>query len=885
MQINLRHGGRGQTVTGNTFSWLRYWKQHKSIEYSSRSGLDFLETGSGLSLNGKIMPSCGYCDATNYATRTVANFNVGAASGYVEAKFYYDGNTSTSATYIFSSSDTALTTKYFFLSVVSGYPRMTIRGATGGSFNNVIRATATLAAGWHTVRWASTGSAYVITIDGTAYSGAGLVATTGSDNGIWFSRCDARDNIAVGTWISTGVNATQSAIKVAYIDVDNAYKWYFTGVGLYEYDIIGDQHLTWTGAAHKSYDTNASQALLDSGYSRWIKTAAADEIVPYKGGAAFNVAAFLTGYVKQTDNSGSLTSHNKAPSLIDMDYTDATPARLAVMDRSNTTYHAAASRAASDYDASNPYRYEASNFADPRILKTFFNTGYKGRFYPDISVTGNNVMTIDGAYLTDVDLTASKQKNAMVEADSFVLAEYPNGSYTTDADGYLEYHDIAYSDDFGTSAAKTAYENSTIINGLVTGGTYRKVVIGSVASDVYLISQPIVPSNCDIDYCCVLKMMDSVTDTLAQNIVAGATTFTATDASKFHTGEYVCVTDNDQAVIYDLYRGWGGKIINIAGNVITLDTIAPYNYTAASTGRIATIQSNILIDSGSYVTIGSTGGYIDNNKAGQSAIHPTYFVNGTIVEAYKQGCCIAGWKSNHVTIQDAVTVKNAKTHGISFSSDYVGTLNTNLSIGAVHVNDCHQKGLHFKWTNIGTLGNAVIDGSVWEDGIIFYSTNTNWTVGSVTCTNCGRTGFNWNSSNNTITIANITTSGCTDFGFDCGSKNLTVTGKITTSDRVRFNQAYPTGGGVSGISIAEIDIDNCVKTAATSIVWFYGNVKTVTITKLTLDGCTGKGVVATVLSGGYPDDIRINSGGIYTHTGTKTDIAVGSDVIMVGDFT
>ena len=97
----------------------------------------------------------------------------------------------------------------------------------------------------------------------------------------------------------------------------------------------------------------------------------------------------------------------------------------------------------------------------------------------------------------------------------------------------------AYTDFFGTSASNTAYENSAIINALITGGHYDKIIIGSSATDTYLISQPITPNNIEIQYNCILKMMDSVTDPLAANILEDATTFTATDATKFHVGEFV----------------------------------------------------------------------------------------------------------------------------------------------------------------------------------------------------------------------------------------------------------------------------------------------------------------------------------------------------------
>ena len=45
-----------------------------------------------------------------------------------------------------------------------------------------------------------------------------------------------------------------------------------------------------------------------------------------------------------------------------------------------------------------------------------------------------------------------------------------------------------------------------------------------------------------------------------------------------------------------------------------------------------------------------------------------------------------------------------------------------------------------------------------------------------------------------------------------------------------------------------------------------------------LDGCDGDGIVAANYLGGDPQEIKITNGGIFNHTGTKTDISVGSDV-------
>ena len=862
---------------------------HLSLEYTNRSGLDLLETYSGSSLNAKIIPSVGKLQSTDYIYHAINNFQSSDTTGYVEARFYFDGSNSIHE--LFSSAAEAATARYFRVYMSNKILYLKMQQNITTVFTNTIRTSATFTAGWYTMRWSTNGSNYSASINGGAaltVANGGILVSAGADDGRWINLITLRNNICIGAFkTSAAIVVPTITYNIDYVNWNDTHKWILTGAGNRVFDIIGGVHLTWTGTSHQSYDINASTLLLDSGYSRWIKTATVDEIVPYNAGSPLDVATYLGAtYSKQTDHPGSATKHNRAPSLIDFDYLDATPAALAVMDRSNVTYQTAASRAASDYDATQVYRYEVSNIADPRIFMTFFNVGYKGRFYGKITVSSNHVMTFFGGLVTATDRTNYHQANAMDYCGSFVLAEYPNGSFSVDANDYVEFHDIAYSDDFGTSAAKTAYQNSAIINPLVTGGAYRKVVIGSLGTDNYFISQPICPNNCDIDVKCHLEMMNSVTDVLAADIVKTATSFTATDASKFHTGEFCVVTDDGQLFSYDVYRGWGGKITGIVGNVITLDTAAPYDYDASNNGRIATKASVILIDTASHVKVDVLdGGYIDGNQANQAKIHPTYWYGGNEVEVLRMGMGIAVWKSSYITLTDNVDVRNGSIHGVSFASDGISAPNQYNTIGNIHISDCEQKGLNLKYCKYGTMGNVTAARCRFEDGIIFYTTNSYWTCGDLTVTDCGRTGFNWNANNHDIVVNKITTSGCVANGVDIGSKNLTITVGIFTSDSIRFNQANPAGGGVSNVNIATIDIDACIKGLTTGIVWFYGGVKTVTIGTLTLNGCTGVGVKASVLSGLYPDDIRVNNGGIYTHTGTKTDIAVGSDVILTGDFT
>jgi len=229
--------------------------------------------------------------------------------------------------------------------------------------------------------------------------------------------------------------------------------------------------------------------------------------------------------------------------------------------------------------------------------ETSLSGGYFKLWYSDDSgVTWEELLSLDVTESEPVIDLAHEYRHRIVDyeyrVDRTLTATGYAGTEGVDWENIgMHSGGIVYSDNYGTSAANTAYENTTILNSLIADSSVTKIIIGRDPTDVYLISQPISPnSGVDIEYNCILKIMDSVTDALAQNILEDATTFTATDASKFHVGEFVAVTDDDQFAFYGKLRGWGGKITDITGNVITLNTAAPYAYTAASNGTIATLQ-------------------------------------------------------------------------------------------------------------------------------------------------------------------------------------------------------------------------------------------------------------------------------------------------------
>jgi hypothetical protein len=402
------------------------------LNYSSRSGLDLIE--SKLGLNAKIIPSCGKFDATNYLTQTVANFASGVASGFVETDVYYNG-TSTPI-YVFSSSDIGRSDTYVLCNISGGKPRINVRNYSP-AFSNVYIADAAISTGWHRIKWESTGSAYKLYVDGELVDGS---ATSGSDDGKWYSSVLNRDNIVIGADIRTTLQASQLHY-ISYVNFNDTNKWYITGAGLYEYDVVGGVHLTWTGMAHVQYDIavpSTGLQMLNIGHSLYEKDGELDEYVPYTSSdTPYDADAFLSTYTKIGDKPGGTTFHNLAYSLIDLDYADGADANLANFDRSNTTIYADAARTDHAYDVSNVYRFIAKDIFDPRVYFTWRNVGYKGMYFAEIEDDALNIIKMKSMKLLLTDIKNSLEYRAMVDLGigSFVVIE--GGIFLVDENGYV----------------------------------------------------------------------------------------------------------------------------------------------------------------------------------------------------------------------------------------------------------------------------------------------------------------------------------------------------------------------------------------------------------------------------------------------------------------
>lgn len=429
--------GRGNSFIfrqGGGNKWSTYWAQQTLLRYGTRSNLDIAELIS--SRNAKIIPSCGLLTTSgsnNYAKRTVAGFGSEDSSGYLEFRGYFGTGM---VYYPFASTDEVTENRYFRLSVNQTLVMFEIRDTAGTpSTPRIISTTDPISEGWHTIRLTSNGSDWSFTVDGVNNA---VTVVYGTNSGLWlnFGTPAVRDNITIGAAIMA-TPAFSTLGYIDYVDYNNKNYWVVTGTGKYVYDLIGTNHLTWSGSDHFAYIVNSQEYLLDNGYSIWAKAGEPDEYVPYKSGSPNDVSAFLIGYSKLADFEGGVTIYNYAPSLIDFDPTNSTHADLDVFDKSNSTLHVATSEM-NYYDAVNPYRWRQDELASPQIYSdTYKNVGYKGMMMIKGTVASSLVKDMSEIYVLRTDQTGDKEWRLTQLCTIEDLVVQAGGVPVFDGDNYL----------------------------------------------------------------------------------------------------------------------------------------------------------------------------------------------------------------------------------------------------------------------------------------------------------------------------------------------------------------------------------------------------------------------------------------------------------------
>ena len=473
-----------------------------------------------------------------------------------------------------------------------------------------------------------------------------------------------------------------------------------------------------------------------------------------------------------------------------------------------------------------------------------------------------------------------------------VLDEYPvlpEGTYATVRTTAKSYFDDLLTKlrvielDVNTRGADNTgvTDSHAIIQAALDDPYFYKIRIGYSHDDTYLISQPLVyPSDKEIIIDGEIKIMDGQTTTLTADVAIGASTFTVSDPSVFKVGEWVGLYDDASIKLYSILRCTSGEITDITGNVITFDSITTYEYKVSKNARVSHTNSILLGVDVDNVTIRGNG-ILDGNRANQAQIHPTR--NVSVIEDQRANCGIVAFRSTNITVKD-ITVKNCQMHNVSVSS-LDGVLSAKCS--DIRFENCkffnpNEKNMLFWGVTRAWVNGCYSDGAQWEDGVNFYAFCTEIFVNNFEATNNGRGGIYitaWN-SNGRIEINGLTTSG-NGAGLWVSGRRINITNFIN-SDGIRL---APTGGeGASVINITNLISHDISTTSGSSrynpvaCIYILGGANKINITNWTAED-NSLPLVKTITDGtGAAVNVKISTGGVYDHTGTVNDIAVGADV-------
>lgn len=866
----------GWTFIGNTIvnrrgggSLSSYWTQQTLLYYTSRSGVDLLETGSGDNRNAKIIPGCAAIKSTDYIKHTIANFQSGDASGFIEADFYFNGQTDRFTP--FATCDEGYDSRYFIFTISNKKAVLLIRSNSPSTFQNIITSTNDLSVGRNVVRFTSTGSAYNLTINGSPATFS-VTGTSGANNGNWLSLVTFRDSITFGAFYSYEGTAlktdTTGTNKLFSINYNDEHKWIFTGAGNRVFDIIGGLHLTWTGTDHQSYDIEGLTLLLDSGYSLWKKTGEPDEVVPYKDGVPFDVSAYLATYEKQKDYPGGAAIYNFAPSLIDFDYTDSAHADLDIFDKSNSTVHIATA-GMNYYDAANVYRWRQDEL-HPAVYSTAYkNVGYKGMMMAKSIVSDGIPLDISEIYVLKTDQAGKKEWKFAELCTIQDLAQQVAGEPVYDDNNYLIFFFSvsSYPNIIGDGITDDFAAIQALIDASPVGATIR---LGESQDDVFKISQPIyLRSNRNYIIDGIVKIQDGETVALTTDVHINDHLITVADASSFAVGQWVTVIDDNQYFIRDLYFGWGGRITNITGNDITLEGSCNYDMEVSANARCGHSQGCVILDTVENITV-SGSGKIDGNRYNQIAVLPS--TSDDLLGYWEhQKCAMAFvvFESDNIEI-DGLTIEDGLAHSLAISATLTG-LSTNIRLKNLNVNTGHDKNILIRFSDSVTVENCATDGDpentgtdeTWEDGLIFYSNCTNCTVNGFVGKNCRRSGFIWNSNSSDGLVANnVTTIGCgtrTGYGVDIDAKNATIS-NFTINDSFRIGGPYVT----TNIVATNIILESTQLQLPNDYLFSIGG-DGVTLNNFIMQNSKSKtGFNAIRIIG---TDVEFNGGAVVNHTG------------------
>jgi len=412
------------------------------------------------------------------------------------------------------------------------------------------------------------------------------------------------------------------------------------------------------------------------------------------------------------------------------------------------------------------------------------------------------------------------------------------------------------------------------------------VTIGKNRNDVYLVSQPLyLKSNSNYIINGTVKLVDGDSSSLTADLLAGDSVLTVADGTKFTVGQWVAVSDTGTIAswiyIREAWRGHTSKIESINGNQITLADptySVVKDYLVSKNAMLSYNQNVFIAQDVDNITI-TGNGLIDANRDNQKQIWG-FMEDGS--EEMRAGCGLTARNVSNFTI-DGVEFRNGLLHNLTITGDETTptNLNKNIKLNNVKAVNGHDKNILIRYSDGVWVTNCITDSATWEDGLIFYSFDTNCFVDNLTSRNNGRYGFAWNSDRNQYLNANnIKTFDNDDYGISITAKNANLS-NLLMNDPLAITSAYDARDvNISNVTLQGVVGGNGFNDPA--VLQIGNNIHRLNITNLNIQGCSGTAIYV-VNALGANQEIKITGGGITEHSGRILDVEEGTN-IKFGNF-
>jgi len=505
-------------------------------------------------------------------------------------------------------------------------------------------------------------------------------------------------------------------------------------------------------------------------------------------------------------------------------------------------------------------------------IAIYFNGSSKSHWEipTNLEIFSDQFLKLDGSNAnSDVDITPYNLTVGNISA--FNLKSPASYIIWTDGTNYYALNGTNGAIDYsGTDAAtviRNAVDNTPMYGRVViTEGTY------TLTNAIELKSYMTLELNGE------LYIADAVTSNLASDASAGNNYVVVSDASLFSVGQWVALYDNTKTEDSGLYNGDGGRITNIdtGTNTITLEGNLNYNYAVADGVYLSTAHSAIVIDNKTDVVICGHG-YIDGNKANQSAIEPVV-LDGSVMSSKWTGenilmkSGIGIFDSDNVAVY-GIDVRNAKLHGIS------SLYNTNIIIGRNTVHGSYHKNILLISTTEARVVKNTCYSAEKEDGIILYADNNKVMVGENICYSNGRYGLRIK-SDNIISYSNILWNNCQYLADSSDILIFSSTNIISGNDNIL--QSSATFYAMQVKSSSDITISNVIVEDSAGLNYGLGIISSdrVSVIGGKISDATNRGITIGSSGGVYSHDIVINGVTIKDNSVGILEDSGGGDIVV-----